>query len=163
MGLSEFRSSPKAMKVSFSLKSKAAAASSSKPVGDAPSLKKPVAFASLEDDEPVDAAVTAIAGSSSSVPANKRLIAQNVGMSKALQRQIEEEKKVDATVFEYDEVYDKMQEAKARQKAAKEVDSKERKVRLIWTFNGLVFLFLRTSRNTSMDSLHLRRRVDSTI
>ncbi|KAI0818762.1 hypothetical protein BC629DRAFT_1464014 [Irpex lacteus] len=107
------------MKVSFSLKSKAAAASSSKPVGDAPSLKKPVAFASLEDDEPVDAAVTAIAGSSSSVPANKRLIAQNVGIGR---------EEMDATVFEYDE-------AKARQKAAKEVDSKERKPKYI---NGLL-------------------------
>ena len=43
----------------------------------------------------------------------------------------EEEKKVDATVFEYDEVWDKMQETKARQKEAKEADSKERKVRAL--------------------------------
>ena len=41
---------------------------------------------------------------------------------------MEEEKKVDATVFEYDEVWDKMQEAKQRQKEAKEVEAKERKV-----------------------------------
>ncbi|KAI0093865.1 coiled-coil domain-containing protein 55-domain containing protein [Irpex rosettiformis] len=123
------------MKVSFSLKSKATAPSSSKPLGDAPSLKKPVAFASLEDDEPVDAAATAASGSSTKISANKQLIAQNVGMSKALKRQIEEEKKVDATVFEYDEVWDKMQEAKARQKVVKEADSKERKPKYI---NGLL-------------------------
>ncbi|KAI0703627.1 coiled-coil domain-containing protein 55-domain containing protein [Cytidiella melzeri] len=124
------------MKVSFSLaKSKAAAAS--KPVGDAPSFKIPVAFASLEDDEPVDAAATASSSSSTkaSAPVNKQLIAQNVGMSKALKRKIEEEKKVDATVFEYDEVWDKMQEAKLRQKTAKEADSKERKPKYI---NGLL-------------------------
>ena len=77
-------------------------------------------------DEAVDAAPTA--SSSSKAPANKKLIAQNVGMSKALQRQIEEEKKVDATVFEYDEVWDKMQETKQKQKEAKEADTKERKV-----------------------------------
>jgi coiled-coil domain-containing protein 55 len=119
------------MKVSFSLasaKSKAPAApAAAKPVGDAPSLKKPVAFASLDDDEPVDAAATA--GGSTSRQPNKQLIAQNVGMSKSLKRQLEEEKQVDATVFEYDEVWDKMQEAKLRQKMAKEADSKERKVR----------------------------------
>ena len=123
------------MKVSFSLKSKATAASSSKSVGEAPSLKKPIAFASLEDDEPIDPTATAIGGSSSKVPANKQLIAQNVGLSKSLKRQLEEEKKVDSTVFEYDEVWDKMQEAKARQKVAKEADSKERKVRMTHGFN----------------------------
>ena len=45
-----------------------------------------------------------------------------------MKKKLEEEKKVDSTVFEYDEVWDKMQEAKQRQKEAKEADSKERKV-----------------------------------
>lgn len=117
------------MKVSFSLaNSKAKAA---KPVGDAPSLKRPITFSSLEDDEPVDGAPTA--GSSSKAPVNKQLIAQNVEMSKATKRKLEEEKKVDATVFEYDEVWDKMQEAKLRQKETKEVETKERKVRTPYT------------------------------
>lgn len=112
------------MKVSFSLaNSKAKAA---KPVGDAPSLKRPVTFASLDDEEPVDAAPTA--SGSTKAPANKRLVAQNVEMSKAMKKKMEEEKMVDATVFEYDEVWDKMQEAKQRQKEVKEVESKERKV-----------------------------------
>ena len=115
------------MKVSFSLANAKAKTKAANTVGDAPALKKPVAFASLEDDEPVDAAVTA--GSSSRGSANKRIVAQNVEMSKAMKKKLEEEKKVDATVFEYDEVWDKMQETKARQKEAKEADSKERKVR----------------------------------
>lgn len=118
------------MKVSFSLAN--AKAKAAKPVGAAPALKKPVTFASLEDDEPVDGAATA--GSSSRASTNKRLVAQNVEMSRAMKKKLEEEKKVDATVFEYDEVWDKMQESKLRQKETKEVDARERKVR--WT--GLV-------------------------
>jgi coiled-coil domain-containing protein 55 len=113
------------MKVSFSL-ANSKATKTSKPVGEAPSLKRPITFASLEDDDSVDTVLTA--SSSTKAPANKQLIAQNVEMSKAMKRQIEEEKKVDATVFEYDEVWDKMQEAKQRQKEVKEIESKERKV-----------------------------------
>ena len=113
------------MKVSFSLASSKAKAA--KPVGEAPALARPIAFASLDDDAPVDAAPTA---SGSAAPANRQLVAQNVAMSKAMKRKMEEERSVDASVFEYDEVWDKMQEAKLRQKEAKEVESKERKVRL---------------------------------
>ena len=138
------------MKVSFSLAAKAKAA---KPVGAAPALKKPVAFASLEDDEPVDAAETA--GSSSRAATNKRLVAQNVEMSKAMKKKLEEEKRVDATVFEYDEVWDKMQETKLRQKEAKEADSKERKVRglVVLVIRRWVVLTLTYSQNTSADCL----------
>ena len=113
------------MKVSFSLansKTKAA-----KAVGEAPPLKKPAAFASLGDDEPLDAAP--IARNKDGIPVSKQLIAQSVGMSKSLKRKLDEEKKLDSTVFDYDEVWDKMQEAKQKQKEAKELDSKERKVR----------------------------------
>lgn len=111
------------MKVSFSLKGKAAA----KPVGEAPSLKRSAAFAGLDDDEPVDAAPTAV-GDKGKVAANKQFIAQSVEMSKSMKKKLEEEKRVDSTVFEYDEVWDKMQEAKLKQKEAKEADAKERKV-----------------------------------
>lgn len=52
---------------------------------------------------------------------------------------MEAEKKVDETVYEYDEVWDKMQEAKQRQKEAKEVDSKERKVCMESRFLGSSF------------------------
>lgn len=111
------------MKVSFSLKRKAPA----KPVGDAPSLKRTAAFAALDDDEPVDAALTTT-GANGKVAANKQFIAQSVEMSKSMKKKLDAEKRVDATVFEYDEVWDKMQEAKQKQKEAKEVDAKERKV-----------------------------------
>lgn len=111
------------MKVSFSLKGKAPA----KPAGEAPSLKRTAAFASLDDDEPMDAAPTAT-GDKKKVAANKQFIAQSVEMSKAMKKRLEQEKQVDATVFEYDEVWDKMQEAKQRQKEVKEADAKERKV-----------------------------------
>ncbi|OBZ75148.1 hypothetical protein A0H81_04225 [Grifola frondosa] len=110
------------MKVSFSLKTKV-----TKPVRDAPSLKRTAAFASLDDDEPVDAAPTS-SSDKGKVAANKQFIAQSVEMSKAMKQRIEAEKKVDATVYEYDEVWDKMQEAKLRQKEAKEADAKERKL-----------------------------------
>ncbi len=114
------------MKVSFSLAN--SKTKTTKPVGAAPSLKRPAAFASLGDDEPIDAAPTSV-GISSNAGANKLLVAQGVLMSKAMKKRMEEEKKIDATVFEYDEVWDKMQDAKQRQKEAKEVDAKERKVR----------------------------------
>ena len=109
------------MKVSFSL----GKAKATKPVGAAPSLKKPAAFASAEDEEPVDASPVADDAKAS---VNKQLVAQDAGMSKAAKKRMEEEQRVDATVFEYDEVWDKMQETKLRQKLAKEADAKERKV-----------------------------------
>ncbi|KAH9946042.1 coiled-coil domain-containing protein 55-domain containing protein [Epithele typhae] len=114
------------MKVSFSLKGKG-----TKPVGEAPSLKRTAAFAALDDDEPIDAAPTAKTGEKGKAAANKQFIAQSMEMSKAMKKKMEEEQRVDATVFEYDEVYDKMQEAKLRQKEAKESDSKERKPKYI--------------------------------
>ena len=57
------------MKVSFSLKGKAA-----KPVGEAPSLKRTAAFAALDDDEPVDAAPTATGGGKGKAAANKQIV-----------------------------------------------------------------------------------------
>ncbi|THH33839.1 hypothetical protein EUX98_g256 [Antrodiella citrinella] len=114
------------MKVSFSL---AKAKQPNKTVGDAPSLKRPAAFASLDDDDALNAAPTVTDAPKSS--ANKQLVAQNAGLSKAAKKRLEEEQKVDATVFEYDEVWDKMQEAKQRQKVVKEVDAKERKPKYI--------------------------------
>ena len=84
-------------------------------------------FASLDDDEPIDAAPTA-SSSGGGTDANKRLAAQSSGVSKALKKRIEAEKLVDQSVYEYDEVWDRMQEVKARQKEKKEVEALERKV-----------------------------------
>ncbi|KAL4253165.1 NSRP1 family protein [Abortiporus biennis] len=112
------------MKVSFKLSG--AKTKTSKPVGEAPSLNPPVAF-SLADDDTTDAAPTASSSKDALVAANKKLVAQNMEMSKATKKRLEAEQKIDSTVFEYDSVWEKMQEAKLKQKEAKEVDSKERK------------------------------------
>lgn len=119
------------MKVSFSLSKNTRA----KPTQQPPALKKSTAFSALEDDIPHSEASIPESGK---LDANKRLAAQNVSaeMSKATKKRMAAEMQVDATVFEYDEVYDKMQEAKAKQKEMKEVDAKERKVscsRMLYT------------------------------
>ncbi|KAJ3919118.1 coiled-coil domain-containing protein 55-domain containing protein [Lentinula edodes] len=93
-------------------------------------FKQPAAFSAFDDDEPVDAAPTA-SSSREGVSANKKLLAQNALTSKKLKKQMEEEKKVDSTVYEYDEVWDKMQMAKLQQKEVKEAESKERKPKYI--------------------------------
>ncbi|KAG2368611.1 coiled-coil domain-containing protein 55-domain containing protein [Suillus spraguei] len=112
------------MKLSFSLPKTA------KPVGAAPPLKKSAAFASLgDDDDPIDAAPTL--SDNKSATANKKLLAQNIESSKAARKRMEQEMKVDATVYQYDEVWDRIQEVKLKQKEAKEVDSKRRKPKYI--------------------------------
>ena len=45
-----------------------------------------------------------------------------------MKKRMEEEMKMDKSVYEYDEVWDNIQEARQRQKESKEVDAKERKV-----------------------------------
>ncbi|KAF8894647.1 coiled-coil domain-containing protein 55-domain containing protein [Infundibulicybe gibba] len=112
------------MKLSFSL-------NKAKQPAPTPSLKRPVVFGSGEDDEPIDAAPTNLSVGDNSTAANKKLLAHNVEASKAMRKRMEAEKKVDETVYQYDEVWDKMQESKQRQKEAKEMDAKERKPQYI--------------------------------
>ena len=114
------------MSVSFSLKKAKPEASTA--TGPALSLKKPTAFASLDDDEPIDAAPTASLSNAKATSANRALANQASKLSRAQQKVADEAKKVDASVYEYDEVWDNMQAAKARQKAMKEAESQERKV-----------------------------------
>ena len=112
------------MKVSFSLNKPKATQ------GEAPSLKQPKAFASLEDDEPIDAAPTASSSKSATTNVNKALVAQAAPKVSKVQKKREEAAiKVDETVFQYDEVWDKMQAAKERQKQMKSLEAQERKVR----------------------------------
>jgi len=101
------------MKLSISL-NKPKAAQSKAPV------LRPSAFGAGADDdgEEEDAFSKKAAGP----------LAHKVESSKAMRKRMEAEKRVDETVFEYDEVWDKMQEAKERQKVAKEADSTVRKV-----------------------------------
>lgn len=110
------------MKLSFSLKAKTKASQ------QAPSLKRPAAFGEGDEDDTVDAAPTST-NANISVTANKKLLAQNVETTKGMKKRMDAEKKVDPSVYEYDELYDQMQEVKQRQKEAKELDAKERKVR----------------------------------
>ncbi|KAJ3516623.1 hypothetical protein NLJ89_g1008 [Agrocybe chaxingu] len=58
-------------------------------------------------------------------------VAHNVESSKAMRKRMQAEKRVDETVYEYDEVWDKMQEAKQRAQAAKEADANIRKPKYI--------------------------------
>ena len=109
------------MKVSFSLSNK-----NTKPLGVAPPLAKPAAFSSLDDEDTRD--VVPVASSSKNALVNKTHLADKVASSKATQKRMEQEMKIDATVYEYDEIWDRMQEVKQRQKEAKEADGKQRKV-----------------------------------
>ncbi|KAG7092487.1 hypothetical protein E1B28_008839 [Marasmius oreades] len=69
-----------------------------------PTLKKPVTFGSLDDDEPIDVAPTSSAADQN-VSANKRFLAQNAALNtKAMQKRMEKELKVDETVYDYDAV-----------------------------------------------------------
>ncbi|KAF9013849.1 hypothetical protein BDQ17DRAFT_1341627 [Cyathus striatus] len=86
--------------------------------------KAPAVFLSGDDDEP----------SSDKTSSLKKPLAYN--------------KKVDETVYEYDEIWDKMQEAKQRQKEAKEIDSKERKPKYI---HGLLEKMMQREREAEGD------------
>jgi len=101
------------MKVSFSLSSK-----NTRPLGAAPPLPKPAAFSPLDDEDAQD--IVPVASSSKDT--------LMLASSKAAQKRMEQEMKIDATVYEYDEVWDRMQEVKQRQKEVKEVEAKQRKV-----------------------------------
>jgi coiled-coil domain-containing protein 55 len=109
------------MKLSFSLPKPA-----TKSVGDAPPLKRPANFGTLEDDIADD---DLLPGARTGRAGNGDLVAQNIQISKAAKKRMEKEQQIDATVYEYDEVWDSMQDAKARQKEIKERESRERKVR----------------------------------
>jgi coiled-coil domain-containing protein 55 len=112
------------MKLSFSLAGAKAKPKTASSVGAAPPLKKPAAFSALEDDSELVADAAPGIGDHRDVSANKRLLAQSAGAgsSKAQKKRMEAERQVDATVFEYDEVYDHMKAAKERQKASKDKD-----------------------------------------
>lgn len=110
------------MKLSFSLNAKPKAQE------QPPSLKRPAVFG--DEDDAIDAAPTST-NANSSTAANKKLLAQNVRQTKAMKNRMDAEKQVDPSVYEYDEVWDRMQEGKAKQKEIKEQEAKERKPKYI--------------------------------
>jgi coiled-coil domain-containing protein 55 len=124
------------MKLSFSLNAKPKQPTAG-PSTNGPTLKKPAAFAALEEDEyngshsieKLDAAPTF--GDTRDTAANKRLLAQSAGAgtSRLQKKRMEAERAVDSSVYEYDAVYDQMQAAKERAKETKATQGKDRKVR----------------------------------
>ena len=104
------------MKLSFSLGSKAKPKATT---GEAPALRKPAAFGSLDDEDTVDAAPVA---SSSKKP----VVPLSTGSWRASRKK---DAPVDVTVKQYDEVYDAMKEAERQTKASSEEHSKDNKVR----------------------------------
>jgi len=116
------------MKVSFSLARKPAETPSpfqlKKP--SAP-VQKPALFNADDDDD----------GGGSLVPDQTTSKGNGIGLqtvsaetSKAQKKRELAEMAVDSTVYQYDEVWDKLQVAKQKVKEAKVAESKERKVRL---------------------------------
>lgn len=98
------------MKLSFSL---------NKPIQPPTPIKRPSAFSLADDGDPED---------SGKSQGKTEPLAYNAHSSQVMRRRMEAEKRVDETVFEYDEVWDKMQEAKLRQQASKDADASLRKV-----------------------------------
>ncbi|KAH6918544.1 Ccdc55 protein [Coprinopsis sp. MPI-PUGE-AT-0042] len=99
------------MKLSFSMKP----AKKEAPIAQAPP-PKPSLFSAAEEDDAADAPPP---------------LAYKVEASKAMQKRIEKEKAVDSTVYDYDEVWERMQEVKEKQKAAKAIEAVERKPKYI--------------------------------
>lgn len=62
-------------------------------------------------------------------------------MTKAMKREMEAQRKVDATVYQYDEVYDRLKEADRLAEIAREEEAKIRQVRyhFLYLTQGLVF------------------------
>ncbi|TFK98922.1 coiled-coil domain-containing protein 55-domain containing protein [Pterulicium gracile] len=116
------------MKLSFSL------SKPSKPsVGTAPPLHKPSAFADDDDVAKDDDALGDFGDAKGKKKNNnaKLVSSAHAVASKAMRKRMDAEKKVDSTVYEYDEVWEKMQEAKQRAKEAKEVDAAVRQPKYI--------------------------------
>ena len=94
-------------------------------------VPKPFSFGDDDDeDESSSAPPPSLAGPSRVTPKNNALIKQNASLGRQAKKIQEEAKKVDQTVFEYDEVWDGMQNARQQAKQVKDEESAERKVSL---------------------------------
>lgn len=113
------------MKLSISLSKSRASASL------VPALSRSSAFGNTDDDSDNHDTLSTLPSLDGKTSVNKVVLAQNMQTSKATKKRMEAEKQVDSTVYEYDEVWDKMQEAKLKTKTTKEQESRERKVRVL--------------------------------
>jgi len=117
------------MKVSFSLAKKSETPSSFQLKKPSVPTQKPSLFNAGDDDEH---------GEDSLIPDKKTSKKNGIGIqtvsaetSKATKKRELAEMAVDSTVYQYDEVWDRMQVAKQKVKEAKMAESKERKVRSV--------------------------------
>lgn len=116
------------MKVSFSLAKKPETPSAFQLKKPSAPTQKPSLFNADDNDD----------GGDSLLPDSKSNKKNGIGIqtvsaetSKAQKKRELAEMAVDSTVYQYDEVWDKIQVAKQKVKEAKMVESKERKVRLV--------------------------------
>jgi coiled-coil domain-containing protein 55 len=88
------------------------------------------AFSFGDDDEEDQLGVLKqpLAGPSKVTPKNNGLIKQNASLGRQAKKIQEEAMKLDQTVFEYDEVWDGMQNAREQVKQAKDAETAEHKV-----------------------------------
>lgn len=114
------------MKVSFSLSKKPGPSSSLQLKKPPAPAQKPSLFNADDDDESLP------------IPDSKSNKKNGIGIqtvsaetSKAQKKRELAEMAVDSTVYQYDEVWEKIQVAKQKVKEAKVAESKERKVRLV--------------------------------
>ncbi|GJJ12122.1 hypothetical protein Clacol_006363 [Clathrus columnatus] len=125
------------MKLSFALP-KAKASTTPAP------LKPTPALTSLGDDTDTlynkneEMTFESASGSSSNAAANKRPLANRVAqvqtssiLSRITRKALDEQQKIDKTIFEYDEVYDVMKMAETKAKEMKEAESQTRKPKYI--------------------------------
>lgn len=108
------------MKFSLTLANKSVA---TRPAGTAPPLKP---FISLDDDAPTDSAPNA--ANNKNAAANKKLLVES---SKVAQKRMEKGLQLDPTTYQYDEIWDRIQEVKQKQKEVKEADAKLRRPKYI--------------------------------
>ncbi|CAG7846750.1 SubName: Full=Uncharacterized protein {ECO:0000313/EMBL:CCA72802.1} [Serendipita indica DSM 11827] len=109
-------------KVSFSLKAKP------KPKPVPPVAPQTSAFGSFDgDEEPLAPKLSR--PDKSSAPLS--MVPKQGTITKAMKREMEQQKKVDATVYLYDEVYDNLKEAERINQAAKEEEAKTRQPKYI--------------------------------
>jgi len=114
------------MKVSFSLTKKPEIQSPFQLKKPSAPTQKPSLFNADDDDEDSPAS-----GSKTNKKNGIGIQTVSAETSKAQKKRELAEMAVDSTVFEYDEVWDKIQVAKQKVKETKMAESKERKVRLL--------------------------------
>jgi coiled-coil domain-containing protein 55 len=125
-------------KISFSFKAKA------KPSKPTVVPSQPSAFVSLDEEQDAQAP-NGSAKPGKSEP--RSLVPTQTTMTKAMKKEMEQQKKVDATVYEYDEVYDSLKEAERLAAIAREEEAKIRQVQphfpylIVWLSDILSFLF----------------------